>query len=447
MSGCPRMRVDAVRVVWFALSLALLAALAGCGADQRPVRIGLLTDCRGPVAGLEESMLAGAALPLLARGGRIRGSGATVTVTGARVAGRPVELVRGCTSVTDHPLLVEEARRLVEVEKVDAVIGPLGEGDSFVVREIAHRYPEVVFVPAWSGPQELTLRGPAANVYRFDFDEAQEVGGLGTYAFRDLGWRTAAIVADPYAIGWHEEAAFVAEFCALGGRIVQRSSFPTEYQAAVERNPAKLEEFDGIAVLVSPYLTAPGELLAALAAKLDARKRIVVGAYVIGDPAVIASAGPRLDGVVGAAPVPPANSTAAMREHRRAFVDAFPSQPPEFAEGLHVLAFHDAMEGLLRGLEATDADLSRGRQRLRAALARVEFQAPASPVRLDRNRQAVRTTYVLRVAWPAGGKPSVELLRSVPAVEQTFGGLLSKAPPPGPGSQPCTKAAPPPWAR
>jgi hypothetical protein len=35
----------------------------------------------------------------------------------------------------------------------------------------------------------------------------------------------------------------------------------------------------------------------------------------------------------------------------------------------------------------------------------------------------------------------------VPEVEQTFGGLLSDAPSPGPGSQPCRKATPPPWVR
>ncbi len=110
-----------------------------------------------------------------------------------------------------------------------------------------------------------------------------------------------------------------------------------------------------------------------------------------------------------------------------------------------MLAFNDAMEGLLRGLEASDGDLSDGRQRLREELARVSLDVPSGPVHLDGNRQAVRNTYLKRIG-PAGGRRAFQLVRVEPEVEQTFGGLLSDAPAPGPGSQPCRKATPPPWA-
>jgi hypothetical protein len=149
-------------------------------------------------------------------------------------------------------------------------------------------------------------------------------------------------------------------------------------------------------------------------------------------------------GVVGVSSTPPANSTPAMRRHRAEFSKAFPGLFPADAETRAVLAFHDAMEGLLRGIEAADGDLSDGRQRLHESLAEVRFDAPSSPVRLDRNRQAVRNTYVERV----GREPRKrELVRVVPGVEQTFRGLLSRSPAPGPGSQPCRKGSPPSWAR
>jgi hypothetical protein len=76
----------------------------------------------------------------------------------------------------------------------------------------------------------------------------------------------------------------------------------------------------------------------------------------------------------------------------------------------------------------------------------VRFNVPSGPLYLDRNRQAVRDTYLKRV--DRGGRGGTfQLVRVVPEVEQTFGGLLSDAPSPGPGSQPCRKATPPPWAR
>jgi branched-chain amino acid transport system substrate-binding protein len=430
--------------------VALLGLLgAGCGGSDRPVRIGLLTDCRGALSGFEEATLAGAELPLLRRGGRLTTGKPAGGVSGVRVSGRDVELVRGCSEFAEHTVLIEEARRLVEVEHVDAVVGPLGEGESFVLREIASRYPDVAFILASSGPQEVTLRRPAPNLYRYETDEAQDVAGLGTYAYRVLGWRRAAVIGDDAGGGWSGSAAFVAEFCALGGRVVQQKYVPLFFFGGrPEDVPRGLRDADGVAVLTSAF-TGSAAFLPLLARAVGTpAKRMAVGPYVITDPAALTPDVARaLEGVIGVSSLPPANSTAAMRRHRRAFASAFQGLPREFAEGPLVIGFHDAMEGLLQGLEAAGADLSNGRARLRAELASVRFEVPAGPVRLDRNRQAVRRTYIQRIARTAAGKPALRLVRVVRGVEQTFGGLLSKAPPPGPGSQPCRRDTPPPWAR
>lgn len=429
-------------VRWPALVTGIILALPGCGGEEQPVRIGLLTECRGFLAGFEEAMLAGAELPLLARGGRLVDGTPRGAVEGAQVGGRPVELVRGCTETPEHSVLIEETRRLIEVEHVVAVVGPTGESDAIVFREIARRYPDVTFVPAWSGSQEPTLRRPAPNLFRFETDEAQDVAGLGAFAYRELGWRSAAIIADDYGLGWSEGAAFTAEFCALGGRIV-RAEYASFVSDPVARLPGSV---DGVAVLISGLLGTP-DLIPKLARKLGSTKdRLVVGTYVLEDPTMVAAAGDAIDGVVGGSPIPPPLSTPAMRAHRKAFADAFPGLPAVFAEGPIVLGFHDAMEGLLRGLEAAEGDLSDGGSRLRAELGRLRFELPASPVRLDANRQAVRHTYLKRVKVSAG-VARFELVRVVPDVEQTYGGLLSNAPAPGPRSQPCRKATPPPWAR
>jgi branched-chain amino acid transport system substrate-binding protein len=409
------------------------------------MRIGLLTDCRGLFSGYEDEMLAGAELPLLRRGARLTNGKPSGGVSEARAGGRDLELIRGCTEETEHTILVEEARRLVEVEGVDAVVGAPGESDSLVFRELARKYPEVVFIPAWSGTQGLTLRHPAPNVYRFDTDEAQDVAGLGSYAYRELGWRRAAVVADTTPVGWHEEAAFVAEFCALGGDVTARFTAPIDL--GDPKVAHALGGADGVAALMWGGAFVPPKLLPALTRVVGSPEtRMVVGTYVLEDSnTLVPIAGPPA-GVVGASSIPPANATPAMRGHRRAFSKAFPGLPPSDAETPIVLAFNDAMEGLLRGLEASDGDLSDGRQRLREELARVRFDLPSGPVHLDRNRQAVRDTYVKRIGR-GGRRQAFQLVRVVPEVEQTFGGLLSDAPSPGPGSQPCRKATPPPWAR
>ena len=420
-------------------------AAAGCGGDE-PMRIGLLTDCRGLFSGYEDGALAGAELPLLERGAQLENGGPSGGVSRATVAGRDIQLVRGCTEESEHTVLVEEARRLVEDEGVDAVIGPIGEADSLVARKVARKYPDVIFIPAWSGAQELTLRHPAPNVYRFDTDEAQDVAGLGSYAYRRLGWRRAVVVADATPVGWQEEAGFVAEFCALGGKVTTRYVTPVDLGSPIVTRA--LRDADGVAALVYGGAFTPPTFLPALARAVGSPgRRLVVGTYVLEDSNALVPVAALPNRVVGASSIPPANGTPAMRRYRRAFSQAFPGLPPSDAETPIVLAFHDAMEGLLRGLESADGDLSGGREQLRAALARVRFDLPSGNVRLDGNRQAVRDTYLKRVVGGRGGKRKFELVRVVPGVEQTFGGLLSGAPAPGPGSQPCRKAKPPPWAR
>ena len=63
------MRADPSGVTRFLAVISLAVAAAGCSSGEPPVRIGLLTDCRGLFSGYEETMLAGAELPL--RGPRL----------------------------------------------------------------------------------------------------------------------------------------------------------------------------------------------------------------------------------------------------------------------------------------------------------------------------------------------------------------------------------------
>lgn len=437
------MRAEFSGVTRFLAVISLAVAVAGCSSGEQPVRIGLLTDCRGLFSGYEETMLAGAELPLLERGAHLTNGKPSGGVSGARVAGgRELQIVRGCTETTEFTILVEEVRRLVETEGVDAVVGPISEADGLMMRDLARKYPEVSFIPVWSGAQELTLRHPAANVYRFDTDEAQDMAGLGSYAYRDLGWRSAAVVADPF-VGWQEEAAFVAEFCALGGNVTAR--YPTPTDLGDPKVARALRSADGVAALLWGGYFTGADFLPALARTVGSPEtRLVAGTYVLEDSNTLVPIAHRPAGVVGASSIPPADETPAMRRHRAAFTKAFPGLPPSYAETPLVLAYHDAMEGLLRGLDASEGDLSDGRRRLREELARVQFDVPSSPVHLDRNRQAVRNTYLKRIRR-GGGKGEFRLVRVVPGVEQTFGGLLSDAPAPGPGSQKCRKATPPPW--
>ena len=137
----------------------------------------------------------------------------------------------------------------------------------------------------------MTLTDPAPNVFRFASDSAQFVAGLGAYAYDVLGWRKAAIVADDNPYSWGGAAGFTAEFCALGGRIVDRSWIPfgTDPAAAV---PHALRA-DGVylGLGLSPAL---GFVKRYTAVHRDLAQRLVSSATLLYDPSVIARPGESL---------------------------------------------------------------------------------------------------------------------------------------------------------
>lgn len=401
----------------------------------------MLTDCQGPFKSFEDAQLSGAQLPFLERGASLRGASPLAGVTTATVSGTPVELLSGCAETGEHSVLIEEARRLVEQEGADAIVG--GAGVAF--REVARLYPEVPFVATFWDDSEVTLRNAPANVYRYTIDYTQQAAGLGRYAYEQLGWRRASAIAGDGPGGWHAVAAFTAEFCALGGQVepVYRDPFapkPGIGRAALVGDP------DGVAVFLT-FFDAPGEVLPELVDGVERPAReLLLWAPLLEEPATLTALGRRLDGVVSTSWFPAGPPSKAATEYGQRHAAAFPGLQEGIGWASFVLGYHDSVEALLTALEHVNGDVSDGRRGLREALATLELELPRGRVRLDGNRQAVADVPLVRLTVN-GGAIGYEPAGAARGVEQSFGGLLSKAPPPGPRSQPCRVARPPTWAR
>jgi branched-chain amino acid transport system substrate-binding protein len=427
-----------------AVALAVGVAVGACGQEQRPVRVGVVVDCVGIYRPLEGAELAGAELPLVQRGAEIHRSGPLGGVSAARISGRRVEMVRGCTEVLEFSTLTAEMRRLVEHEHVDVVVAGTSGVDELVMREVARRYPRVVFVAVVPGPRDVTTRRPAANLYRAAADHGQGVAGLGTYAYRRLGWRSAAVVTGDWDVGWGGRDAFVSEFCALGGRVTsQFARAPFDARGAdVERVP---RDVDGVAVF-APALFSPARFLQRLAGRLGSpARRMLVGPSVVDDPDLLRATRRALAGVVGSSAVSARERSPALRRYLRAMARAFPGVASDTARGQLVRGYRDAVELVARGLERAGGDPAR----LPRALAGLRIDLVGGPVRLDQNRQAVVTTALVRIGGRPGGGGDAGLtpVGSAAAVDQSVGGLLAPSLATRFGPTPCRRAAPPPWSR
>jgi branched-chain amino acid transport system substrate-binding protein len=424
-------------------------AAAGCGQSARaPFRIGVLVDCTGIGAETHDWSLAAAELPLLQHGGRLAGKGPATGVRDATVAGRRLELVEGCSESGVYGRLISEARQLVEIDRVDALVGAFGWSDGMVFRELARRYPTVPFVLAGSFAREATSHRPAANLYRFTPDIEQEQAGLGTYAYRTLGWRTAATVAEQTPNGWGATAAFAAEFCALGGH-VRRVWTPAfgPGDALLRSVPPTV---DGVMVLAHyGFGSAASFIRSYLARHPDASRSLLLSLWLYppGELPAYASLWPRLRGVVARMSGVPDPSAAGDVAYRKAFATAFPGLPASVSGNLLVLPYYNAVEAVVQSLTQTHGETGADRARLRSALASLRLATPGGPVRLDRNRQAIATATLVRFDGRAPGRASFHPVRRIHGVDETLGGLLAASDSPSPARNDCRRAPPPPWAR
>jgi branched-chain amino acid transport system substrate-binding protein len=437
---------SARRLAAVALAGALVAA-AGCGGDEDPLRVGILNECTGVWSVTTTPALAGAALPLVERGASPGDEPGEIA--GATVAGRAIELVPACTEITYYSQLIAETRWLVESQGVDIVIGPmLGTAEATTMPRLAAKYPDVTFLLGAGIARDVTLRDSRPNVFRFTPDGAQSVAGLGSYAFNELGWRRAAVVTEPYVGGWEIAAGFVAEFCALGGTIVER-----DYQSVLSHtDPSEAakrhaREADGVALLVTAWNPTLylGNYAAAVGPALS--DRLVVSGPPFHDASTRSP--PRIDtsGLVvgGSLPLDPDDES--MSAYQESLHRAYPELTPGSAYFDTTYSAYTAMEAVARALEATGGQVGAGQGELRRALEQLVLDAPQGTVRLDRNRQAISQISLEKVVGKGKEKGELETFRTIDGVEQSFGGLFTpQTPSPSWASPACTKGKPPPWA-
>ena len=435
------------------MAIALLLCAAGCGdASDAPFKIGVLADCTGIVSATHDWSLAAAELPLLQHGGRLAGKGPAGGVRGAHVAGRRIEIVEGCSETGVYGRLITETRRLVEIDHVDAVVGGFGFSDGIVFRELARRYPTVPFLLVVSAAREATAHQPAANLYRFVPDIEQDTAGLATYAYRTLGWRHAAVVAEYTSNGWGGVGAFTREFCALGGTAERIWTPELGYGAPASLLKQVPASVDGIVVLSAygSYGSPVPFIRGYLARHPDAPRSLLLGLWMFPplDTAPFASLWPDLRGVVARLSGVPNLSSPSDAAYRSAFAQAFPGLPPSVASNLDARPYSIAVEALLQSLEKTRGQIDEGRAGLRAALGSVKVDTPWGRMRLDRNRQAVVPVTLERIVGTTkGGGPSLRPVTRLGEVDQTLGGLFGPSDSPSPAQTDCNRATPPRWAK
>src|SRR6267142_2451142 len=396
------------------------------------IKIAILSDCQGAFASNYEQDIGGA-ISALAQYAGVKPknpSKPSAGWTGGQINGHPLKLVGiGCSN-DKADTAIKETRRLMEQLGADVMIGPLSGDESVAVANYAKQQPTKTLVDGSAGAQETTLKVRAPNFFRFNGDGAMWNAGLGDLAYNKLHWKTAAVVADDYSFAWTSAAGFIAEFCAVGGKVTKRVFPPlntTDYSSYAQQMPTNV---DGTFVAVGgagliPFLKAYEQAHG----PIDSKK--FIGNLFWGTPGQFEQLSTRVVGAyVGGAGTAGDLATAAAKNYSNNIIGKWFKTIPPYgaaapqASSTFTYGFFINTWGLIKGLQAVGGNISGGQKALQAAIKKTVLPTAYGTIHLDKYNQGVIPVYYAQL-YTKCGQLAVKTVGYIPNVDQTFGGTFS----------------------
>jgi ABC-type branched-subunit amino acid transport system substrate-binding protein len=158
------------------------------------------------------------------------------------VNGQPVELVQADDG-TNPEQAVQEARRLIEVEGVSAIIGPASSGATIQVAESVTGPNRILEITTSATSPALSTVNDNDYLFRTPISDAAQGKILADLA-QEQGFTSACVMYTNDAYGQGLSEAFAEAFQALGGTVTaqvpherEQASYASELQQCTQGNP------------------------------------------------------------------------------------------------------------------------------------------------------------------------------------------------------------------
>lgn len=348
--------------------------------EEHTVRIGVLNPTTGSLAIFGEQENAGIQLYF----DNHEMEGITVELVYADTAGDPQQAL-------------EQARRLVEQENVDFLMGLVNSAVAVPMAQFAGEE-EVPFLMVVAGARAATGSDRSPYLFRTGMANGQQDRPLGWYTASELGYTQAATFAWDFLVGEERAGSFAETFTGAGGEITLEQKPPlttTDYGPFISQiNPANVE-------VVYAFFAGPGAISFVQQMRefgLTPDIKIVGSGFLTAG--VLEAMGENAVGIVqGAAYTPVLDNP-----ENAAFQELYDSQVGGVA-GVYIAEGYNGAEVAARAIEAVGGDMS-DPQAFLDALAAVEFDGIAGPFRFGDDGQSVRNVYITEIVQNDDGTVS-----------------------------------------
>ena len=192
------------------------APAAASSAGGNPLKIGFIQPYTGVYALLGENTTNGMQLYL--------------DSVNNSAGGRGITLIKEDEGTPDDAL--RKARKLIEQDQVDLVVGIVSSASALAVRDLFHETKNILIITT-AGANDVTRGRRSPYIFRVSYNNYQIHFPMGEYCYKNVGRRFVVTGAD-YAAGRETVAAFKSTFVAAGGELLGEiyPPFPnTDYAA------------------------------------------------------------------------------------------------------------------------------------------------------------------------------------------------------------------------
>ena len=338
-------------------------------AQQKPVKIGLLTVKTGP----------------LAQGGIQMEQGLTrfLKDRSYTLAGRKAELIVADTG--GNPAGTKtKTQELVERDNVDLILGPLAAFELLAISEYAAQ--AKVAILSLAAAEDMTQRRPNPYFVRASATSAQTMHPLADYAAKELKVKRVITVSEDFAYGHEQMGGFQRVFEDAGGRVVKKLWPPivtpdyTPYLAQISGADAVVQGFAGSNPLkfVKQY-------------KDHGLRFPIVGSSTGGDDALLKSFGDEAIGMISCSFYTSDLDSPSNRRLVEGMVRDYGNLPGLYAAGLYI-------NGMVAeaALEKTGGKTDDKEALIRALRGVALTDSPRGPFHFDRFGNVVGNFYIRR---------------------------------------------------
>jgi branched-chain amino acid transport system substrate-binding protein len=376
-----------------AAALMLGMSIASPVRAQEPIKIGVILPLTGPSAAIGQEDLKGIQF--------------AIDEAGGKVGGHPIELVIADDQNSPNVGLTE-ARRLVENEKVSAVVGSLNSAVALAI----HAFTTRAKMPYISGGivRDLTDSRKSPYTFRASVAAGQLEGVIAQFVVQN-SWSDVILMGSDYAAGRDAVAQVGLTVKQLKGNVVAEV-FPrageTDYAPFFSRLA------DRKADAVYGFFFGGDTLRFVRQYKSFGLKfPLIMTDVALSAGGVSQALGKDIDGVYSVEYW----FNGLTDPKSVAFIDAFTKKFNMAPEGI---AYCGYVQGrtIVEALKKLDGKVSDG-DAFAKAIQSVSFDAPGSTFRFDANNNPVVNGYFIKWSWD-GTKPRVALLKTVSGITQDW---------------------------